>query len=77
MSHLIACGRAGNVLPMKIQRSINKATDDLAREERPVVSMALGLGLLYGAFFAVVVAAPGLPGDIHAALACVPCLAAS
>jgi hypothetical protein len=51
---------------------MNEVTDDLAREERPVVSMALVLGLLYVASFAVVLAAPELPADIHQALACLP-----
>jgi hypothetical protein len=52
-------------------------TDDLAREERPIVTMALILGLLYGASFAVAVAAPGLPAEVHEALACLPSFIAS
>ena len=68
LSHLIARARAGTVLAMD-KRSI---ADDLAREERPIVTMALILGLLYGASFAVAFAAPELPADIHEALACLP-----
>ena len=68
LSHLIARGRAGNVLAM----DKGSITDDLAREERPVVAMALIMGLLYGASFAVAFAAPELPGEIHEALACLP-----
>jgi hypothetical protein len=68
LSYLIARGLAGNVLAMD-KRSI---TDDLAREERPVVAMALILGLLYAASFGVTLAAPELPSEIHEALACLP-----
>jgi hypothetical protein len=34
--------------------------------------MALVMGVLYGASFAVAYAAPGLPAEIHEALACLP-----
>jgi hypothetical protein len=77
LSHLIGRGRASNVLAMEIERSMKKVTDDLAREERPVVSIALIMGLLYVASFGVVVAAPELPADIHEALACLPILITS
>ena len=77
LSHLIARGPAGNVLAMEIKGSRNEVTDDLAREERPVVSMALIMGLLYVASFAGVLAAPELPGEIHEALACLPSFIAS
>ena len=73
LSHLIGYGRAGNVLGM----DKGSITDDLAREERPVVSMALIMGLLYGAAFAVAIAAPALPAEIHEALACLPSFLAS
>ena len=62
---------------MKIERSGNAVTDDLAREEQPVVSMALIMGLLYVASFGVVLAAPELPADLHEALACLPTLITS
>ena len=77
LSHLIARGPAGNVAAMENERSMNGLTDDLAHEERPVVLMALILGLLCAASSAVLVAAPGLPVDIHEALACLPSLIAS
>ena len=72
LSHLIARGEAGNVQAMETKRATNRVTDDLAREERPVVAMALIMGLLYGASFAVASAVPELPAEIHQALACLP-----
>jgi hypothetical protein len=62
---------------MEIEGSMKGVTDDLAREERPVVSMALIMGLLYVASFAAVLAAPELPAGIHEALACLPSLTTS
>ena len=62
---------------MEINRSRNGLTEELAREERPVVSMALIMGLLYVASFGVTFAAPELPAEIHEALACLPSLIAS
>jgi hypothetical protein len=62
---------------MKTERSMNGVKDELAREERPVVAMALSLGLLYVASFAVAFAAPELPAEIHEALACLPSFIAS
>ena len=55
----------------------DRLMNELAREERPVVAMALIMGLLYGASFAVAFAAPELPAEIHEALACLPSLMAS
>ena len=72
LSHLITGGPSGNVLVMR-----NLVTDDLAREERPVVSIALIMGLLYVASFTAVLVAPELPADIHEALACLPSLLTS
>jgi hypothetical protein len=77
LSHLIAPAPADNLLVMKIERSMNALKEDLAREERPVVTMALVLGLLYVASFAVAFAAPELPAEIHEALACLPSLITS
>ena len=52
----------------------DRLMNELKRKERPVVAMALIMGLLYGASFAVAFAAPELPAEIHEALACLPFL---
>ena len=46
--------------------------NELAREERSVVAMALGMALLFVLGFGLLHAAPGLPAEVHAALACLP-----
>ena len=53
---------------MNDDRSVN----ELAREERSVVAMALGMALLFVLGFGLIHAAPGLPAEVHEALACLP-----
>ena len=47
-------------------------TEKINSEERSVVVLALIVGLLYVACFAVLLAVPAMPAEVHAALAALP-----
>jgi hypothetical protein len=50
----------------------DRLMQDLVREERSVVALALIMALLFVACFALIHAAPGLPAHVHEALASLP-----
>ena len=48
----------------------NRLTEKINGEERSVVVIALVVGLLYGACFALLLAVPAMPAEVHEAWAC-------
>ena len=48
----------------------NRLTEKINSEEHSVVALALVVGLLYGACFAVLLAVPAIPAQVHEAWAC-------
>jgi hypothetical protein len=46
--------------------------EEMARDERSVIALLLSMALVLAAYFAVMLATPGLPLPVHEALASLP-----
>ena len=71
-----AAGLIGPRVQMNWERAMrnNRITEKIKSEERSVVVLALIVGLLYGACFALLLAVPAMPVEVHEAWASINAL---